>query len=103
MPIVEAQARLIGDCLVGTYVFPSASQMTAEMERKRERLSRRFVRSESHTMEIDFYPYLRELERECRRGRVRGALRQKHLAGAVGRHPAPEPTAAPPPSGGTPP
>jgi dimethylaniline monooxygenase (N-oxide forming) len=71
IPIVEAQARLIGDWLVGSYALPPASQMTADMERERERLSRRFVRSERHTMEIDFYGYLRGLERERRRGRVR--------------------------------
>jgi hypothetical protein len=94
---------LIGDCLVGTYVFPSASQMTAEMERKRERLSRRFVRSESHTMEIGFYPYLRELKRERRRGRVRVPSARNTLPVQSGADPAPEPTAAPPPSGGTPP
>jgi hypothetical protein len=94
MPIVEAQARFIGDCLVGTYGFPPAPQM-AEMERARERLSRRFVRSERHTMEVDSDRYLRELERERRRGRVRAhslALRLQSDAG-----PALEPTTTPPP------
>jgi dimethylaniline monooxygenase (N-oxide forming) len=71
MPIVEAQARLIGDYLVGACALPSVSRMTAELERDRERLSRRFVRSERHTMEVDFDRYLRDLARERRRGRVR--------------------------------
>ena len=77
LPIVEAQARLIGDYLVGAYALPSASRMTAEMERDRERLSRRFVRSVRHTMEVDFDRYLRELERERRRGRARARSANK--------------------------
>ena len=99
MPIVEAQARLIGDCLVGTYVFPSASQMAAEMERERQRLSRRFVRSERHTMEVDFDRYLRELERERRRGRVRAHSVRNTLPVQLAADP-PEPTVRSPPSGG---
>jgi hypothetical protein len=96
MPIVEAQARLIGDYLLGTYAFPPASQMTAEMERERERLCRRFVRSECHTMEIDFHQYLRELERERRRGRARAhsvsnSLRVQSAAGRVRKRTAPAP------------
>jgi hypothetical protein len=61
----------IGDFFVGAYAFPPASRMTADMEEERERISRRFVRSERHTMEVDFDLYLRELEQERRRGRVR--------------------------------
>jgi hypothetical protein len=81
MPIVEAQARFIGDCLVGNYVFPPASQMAAGTERERERLSRRFVRSERHAMEIDFDRYLRELQRDRRRGRIRAHSASNSLPG----------------------
>ena len=78
MPIAEAQAKLIGDLLAGAYAPPPAEAMRAEMARERRRLAKRYVRSERHTMEVDFDCYLYDLARERRAGerRARAARRK---------------------------
>jgi hypothetical protein len=50
--------------------------MRREIERDDRRMRRRYVRSPRHTIQVDFYPYLRRIERERRRrGRGRGGSR----------------------------
>ncbi|MDX1548567.1 MAG: hypothetical protein R3247_16340, partial [Rhodothermales bacterium] len=45
--------------------------MRRAIARTERTLRRRYVASRRHTMEVDFYPYLRTLARERRRGRRR--------------------------------
>jgi cation diffusion facilitator CzcD-associated flavoprotein CzcO len=68
MPIAEAQSRWVADHLAGGYRLPSSDVMLAQIRREREARERQFVASPRHTMEIDFYAYLRGLRRERRRG-----------------------------------
>jgi cation diffusion facilitator CzcD-associated flavoprotein CzcO len=75
MPIAEAQAKLIGDLLLGRYALPPAEAMRAEMEREQRARRARFVASPRHTMEIDFDRYLHELARERQAGERRAAQR----------------------------
>jgi dimethylaniline monooxygenase (N-oxide forming) len=71
MPLAEAQAKLIGDLLIGRYALPSAEAMRAEMKRERRHLAARYVTSQRHTMQVDFDRYLYELARERRAGERR--------------------------------
>ena len=71
MPLAEAQARLIAACLAGEYALPDRQTMRGEMERERQQLAARYVRSDRHTMEVDFDRYLFELKREHRAGERR--------------------------------
>ena len=48
--------------------------MHREIRRDREAMRRRYVASKRHTIQIDFYPYLRSLERERRGGGLRRLL-----------------------------
>ncbi|MGD2114721.1 MAG: NAD(P)-binding domain-containing protein [Acidobacteriota bacterium] len=75
MPLAEAQAEWVADLLEGAAGLPAAGVMETRIERDRKRLRRRFVASPRHTLEVDFYPYLRELARERRRGRRRAPNR----------------------------
>ncbi len=68
MPVAEAQAEWVADHLAGDYTLPSREVMRAHIRRERKARERQFVASARHTMEIDFYAYLRGLRRE-RRGR----------------------------------
>jgi cation diffusion facilitator CzcD-associated flavoprotein CzcO len=68
MPIAEAQSRWVADHLAGGYRLPSRDVMLAQIRREREARERQFVASPRHTMEIDFYAYLRGLRRERRKG-----------------------------------
>jgi hypothetical protein len=38
--------------------------MRKEIAREEAKMRKRFVASKRHTVEVDFYPYLREIQRE---------------------------------------
>jgi dimethylaniline monooxygenase (N-oxide forming) len=67
MPIAEAQAEWIADLLSGKSRLPAAGEMKSEIAVEEEKQRKRFVASKRHTVEVDFYPYLREIRRERRR------------------------------------
>jgi dimethylaniline monooxygenase (N-oxide forming) len=70
MPVAEAQSRWVADYLAGTYRLPSPEAMRSQISHERLARERQFVASPRHTMEIDFYGYLRGVRRERRRGSV---------------------------------
>jgi hypothetical protein len=73
MPLAEAQARWATDYLQGDYAPPSEAEMRADMERERERMFARYVKSKRHTMQVDFDDYLHQLGKERKRGAARAA------------------------------
>jgi len=79
MPLAEAQSEWIADVLDGTCDLPSGAEMREVIRREDERMARRYVASKRHTIQVDFYPYLRTITRERRRGR-RGGLLARALA-----------------------
>jgi dimethylaniline monooxygenase (N-oxide forming) len=64
MPLAEAQAEWVADLLGGRAGLPAAEEMRREIAVEEEKMRRRFVASKRHTVEVDFYPYLREIRRE---------------------------------------
>ena len=75
MPLAEAQSEWIADVLEGKAALPSADEMKRAIERDDEKMRKRYVRSPRHTMQVDFYPYLRQIERERKRRPRRGSRR----------------------------
>ena len=73
MPLAEAQAEWIADVLQGEVELPAADEMRRVIEREDRRMRERYVASTRHTIQVDFHPYLRTLQRERRRRRRRGA------------------------------
>lgn len=71
MPIAERQGEWVAEYFAGRYALPSADVMQASIERDRRWIEKRFVPSRRHTFQIDPERYLRDLERERRRGRRR--------------------------------
>jgi hypothetical protein len=71
MPLAEVQSEWIADVLEGKGALPSAEEMRREIERDDRAMRKRYVRSPRHTIQVDFYPYLRAVQRERRRGRKR--------------------------------
>ncbi len=67
MPLAEAQAEWVADVLEGKCELPTPAAMKAEIARSERRLARRYVASPRHTIQVDFFPYLRTIERERRR------------------------------------
>jgi dimethylaniline monooxygenase (N-oxide forming) len=67
MPLAEAQAEWIADLLSGRAQLPAAAEMQQQIAVEEEKQGKRFVVSKRHTVEVDFYPYLREIRRERKR------------------------------------
>jgi len=75
MPIAEAQSEWVADLLEGRGVLPTAAAMRKVIAREDRRMARRYVSSKRHTIQVDFYPYMRTIARERRRSHRRGPLR----------------------------
>src|SRR5262245_61081614 len=69
MPIAELQSEWVADILEGKVTLPSREEMREVLAREDERMAKRYVSSPRHTIQVDFYPYMRTLRRERRRGR----------------------------------
>ncbi len=67
MPLAEAQSEWIADLLGERAVLPPAAEMRKAMDEEEAKQRRRFVTSKRHTVEVDFYPYLREIRHERKR------------------------------------
>jgi cation diffusion facilitator CzcD-associated flavoprotein CzcO len=67
MPIAEAQSEWVADLLEGRAALPSEGEMRREIESYERKMRRRYVASKRHTIEVDFHPYLRQIQRERRR------------------------------------
>jgi dimethylaniline monooxygenase (N-oxide forming) len=64
MPLAEAQAEWVADLLGGRASLPAPAEMRKEIEAEEAKMRKRFVASKRHTVEVDFYSYLREIRRE---------------------------------------
>jgi dimethylaniline monooxygenase (N-oxide forming) len=71
MPLAEAQVEWVADLIAGRATLPSPATMRAEIAKEEARMRKRFVASKRHTVEVDFYPYLREIRRERKRAAQR--------------------------------
>jgi dimethylaniline monooxygenase (N-oxide forming) len=77
MPIAEAQSEWIADVLEGKVDLPDPEAMRRVITREDRRMRRRYVASTRHTIQVDFFPYLRTIKRERRR------RRRRRLSGAL--------------------
>jgi cation diffusion facilitator CzcD-associated flavoprotein CzcO len=64
MPLAEAQCEWVADLLAERVSLPGPAEMRQEIEAEERKMRKRFVASKRHTVEVDFYPYLREIRRE---------------------------------------
>ena len=77
MPLAEAQSEWVADILQGRVPLPEPSRMRAVIEREDARMRERYVASKRHTIQVDFHPYLRTIERERRRRPMLGRLAER--------------------------
>jgi dimethylaniline monooxygenase (N-oxide forming) len=78
MPIAERQSEWVADLLGGRAALPEPAHMRREIEREERAMRKRYVASTRHTIQVDFHPYMRMLERERRRTRgVKAALPER--------------------------
>jgi hypothetical protein len=71
MPLAELQSEWVGDLLLGRVGLPGTRWMVRSIARARRNMRKRYTDSPRHTIEVDYYQYVRAIESERRR-RVRG-------------------------------
>jgi dimethylaniline monooxygenase (N-oxide forming) len=68
MPIAELQSEWVADLFQGEAKLPGAEAMRRVIEREDRRMAKRYVASKRHTIQVDFYPYMRTIRRERKQG-----------------------------------
>lgn len=71
MPLAEQQGRFLGDYLLGQYLLPPKDRMEEDIESERKKMFKRYVRSDRHTMQVDYDLYLYRLAKEKKAGMKR--------------------------------
>lgn len=71
MPLAELQARWVADLLSGRAALPTKASMWQAIVQEQAALRRRYVYSTRHTIQVDFFPYKRQLEQEIEAGQAR--------------------------------
>lgn len=71
MPLAEAQSKWVAKLLTGECALPDRATRERAYAQDREAMARRYVKSVRHTIQVDFFPYLEQMEKEIRKGRVR--------------------------------
>ncbi len=88
MPMAEQQSKWIAALLRGEYVLPPRAEIEGDIAAARAAHAKRFYASARHTMEVDFDEWMRDAQREMRRGgeaRRRAAGGHRRLAEAPRR------------------
>lgn len=75
MPLCELQAKWVAGLLAGTYALPRREAMRRSIQETRARMARRYHDAPRHTIQCDFWTYMRTLEREMKRGERRSGRR----------------------------
>jgi dimethylaniline monooxygenase (N-oxide forming) len=79
MPIAELQSEWVADLFQGSAALPDPDAMRREIEREEAAMRKRYVASTRHTIQVDYHPYMRLLNKERRRRR---GLKRSLPAGA---------------------
>ena len=79
MPMAEQQSKWIAALLRGEYALPPVEEMREDIARAREAHAKRFYSSKRHTMEVDFDEWMRDAQREMKRGGRGGGLDSRRL------------------------
>ncbi|HEX2160899.1 MAG TPA: NAD(P)-binding domain-containing protein [Thermoleophilaceae bacterium] len=67
MPIAELQSEWIADVIEGRVPLPGRAEMVQEIAVEQTAMRRRYVASKRHTIQVDYWPYLRQLREERKR------------------------------------
>ena len=71
MPLAELQAKWVAQLLLGIVALPDKPTMQQAIAADQTALRKRYVNSTRHTIQVDLFPYIRELEAEIENGRKR--------------------------------
>ena len=83
IPLYEYQAEWVGDLINGKSVMPSAAEMQRWILRDQATMRRRYTESERHTMQVDYWRYIRSMK-EARARTTNPSLLDRALAPLAG-------------------
>ena len=75
MPLCELQAKWVAGLLDGTMALPDADAMRRSIRQTKEKMAARYHDSPRHTIQVDFWEYVHQMEREMKQGRKRAQKR----------------------------
>jgi cation diffusion facilitator CzcD-associated flavoprotein CzcO len=75
MPLSELQAKWVAGLLAGDYELPDPDTMQRAIQQTKAQMERRYHDSPRHTIQCDFWTYIRILKREMKQGRRRASGR----------------------------
>lgn len=64
MPISERQSEWVADVVEGKVTLPARPEMAAEIAADQAAMRKRYVASKRHTIQVDYWPYLKQLDDE---------------------------------------
>ncbi|WP_245846012.1 flavin-containing monooxygenase [Longibacter salinarum] len=71
MPLVEKQSKWVAMLLDGAAILPEPDAMEEAIDDELKAMRKRYTGSPRHTIQVDFWNYMRQIEREMRRGKKR--------------------------------
>ena len=83
IPLYEYQSQWIGDVLIGEAALPSPDEMRAWIARDQRSMAARYLRSDRHTMQVDYWRYIRAMK-EARARRPNPSLLSRVTAPLAG-------------------
>lgn len=79
MPLAEVQCDWVAELIDGEGALPDRLEMNREIALEQAKMGRRFVNSKRHTVEVDFDPYMRELQKARSESRARAGSASRAL------------------------
>jgi hypothetical protein len=64
MPLAELQSKWVAGLVTGEYKLPEKATMQKTIADWQEKMRKRYISSPRHTIQVDFYPYVRTIKRE---------------------------------------
>lgn len=71
MPISERQSVWVADLIEGYSALPSRSEMQGEIAARKQKIYARYDKRPRHTIQVDFFPFMNDLQDEITAGRQR--------------------------------
>lgn len=81
--LYEYQAEWVGDLITGTAALPDRRQMQAWIDADAAAMAKRYVRSDRHTMQVDYWRYIRTMK-EARASKAAPSLTDRLIRPLAG-------------------
>jgi hypothetical protein len=66
MPLAELQSQWVAGLIAGEYRLPDRAAMQKAISDWQAKMRKRYIDSPRHTIQVDFYPYVRTIRREMK-------------------------------------